>query len=180
MGIAHAETCDCETDDWMASYALTYGDDHEIVISSYDSDFFQLITDRVSILRYRGDNTVVYTPATIRAKLGIEPSVYADYKSLTGDTADNVKGAKGIGPKTAAALINRYGTLARILAEVDSIEKPSVRASVKEAEERLLLNQKMIRLDAHAPIPLPMEELIYRDEGMTTSRILYGIGLKQA
>lgn len=178
MGIAHAETCDCETDDWMASYALTYGTENQIVISSYDSDFFQLITDQVSVLRYRGDNTTLYTPAVVRAKLGVEPGAYADYKSLTGDTADNIKGAKGIGPKTAAALINRYGTLTRILEEVDSIEKPSVRAAIKEAKERLLLNQKMIRLDSHVPIPASMEDFAYRDEGMTTSRVLYGIGLR--
>ena len=55
LSIAHAETTDCETDDWMAAYALRCPDDLEIIISSFDSDFFQLITDRVSVLRYRGE-----------------------------------------------------------------------------------------------------------------------------
>ncbi|MBQ9121386.1 MAG: flap endonuclease [Clostridia bacterium] len=178
MGIVHAETCDCETDDWMAAYALRYGGENEIVISSFDSDFFQLITDTVSVLRYRGDNSVLCTPDYIRGKLGIEPCRYADYKSLTGDTADNIKGARGIGPKTAAALINRYGTLECILAEADTIEKPSVRASVCEAEERLRTNERMIRLDGHAIVPFSLNELAYRDRGLTTSRVLYGIGLR--
>ncbi len=49
LGIKHTETVDCETDDWIAGYAFTYGQENEIVISSFDSDFFQLITDNVSL-----------------------------------------------------------------------------------------------------------------------------------
>lgn len=52
LGIKHTETIACETDDLIAGYALTYGKENEIVISSFDSDFFQLITDKVSVLRY--------------------------------------------------------------------------------------------------------------------------------
>lgn len=54
LNIKHTETTTCETDDWIAGYALTYGHETEIIISSFDSDFFQLITDNVSVLRYRG------------------------------------------------------------------------------------------------------------------------------
>ena len=70
MGIPFAETTDCETDDWMAGYVKKY--DTEIVISSFDSDFFQLISKRVSILRYRGDKTVICTPEWLQnKKLGL-------------------------------------------------------------------------------------------------------------
>lgn len=179
MDVPYRETCDCETDDWMAAYALQYGGENEVVIASHDSDFFQLITDRVSVLRYRGDNTVLCTPSYIRTKLGIEPCRYADYKSLTGDTADNIKGAKGVGPKTAAALINRFGTLEDLIASADTIEKPALRASIFDSVERLRLNRRMIRLDAHAPIPVPLEELAYRERGLTTGQVLYGIGLRR-
>ena len=58
MGIAHTETTDCETDDVLAAYAKTYGQDSAIVIASQDSDFFQLISDKVTILRYRGDHSL--------------------------------------------------------------------------------------------------------------------------
>ena len=93
LGIKYAETKTCETDDWIAGYAITYGQENEIVISSFDSDFFQLITDNVSVLRYRGDNTVICTPEYINKKFGITPLQYADFKSLTGDVSDNIKGA---------------------------------------------------------------------------------------
>lgn len=103
MGIKHTETTVCETDDWIAGYAHTYGDNTEVIVASFDSDFFQLITENVSILRYRGDNTVICTPAYLREKFGIEPSQYADFKSLTGDVSDNIKGADKVGPKTASS-----------------------------------------------------------------------------
>lgn len=54
LAIKHKETTDCEADDLIASYALSGGQEMEIIISSFDSDFFQLITDKVSVLRYRG------------------------------------------------------------------------------------------------------------------------------
>ena len=72
LGISHAETTTCETDDVIASYALTYGTDMEMVIASYDSDFFQLITEKVSVLRYRGDKTVICTPAYLEEKFGVK------------------------------------------------------------------------------------------------------------
>ena len=106
LGIAHKETTDCETDDWIAGYAweLRQMSRLELVIASQDSDFFQLISDSTRILRYRGDKTVICDRNYIREKLGIEPEQYADFKSLTGDTADNIKGADKIGPKTSGRI----------------------------------------------------------------------------
>lgn len=95
MGIKHTEAAHCEADDLIAGYALTNGQQTEVVIFSFDSDFFQLLTDRVSVLRYRGKETVIWTPVTLKEKFGIAPAQHADFKSLTGDTADNIKGAEG-------------------------------------------------------------------------------------
>ena len=90
LNIRHAETTDCEADDVVAGYVHTYGNSAEIAISSLDSDFFQLITDKVSVLRYRGDKTVILTTEHITEKFGITPAQYADFKSLVGDAADNI------------------------------------------------------------------------------------------
>lgn len=94
-----------------------------IVISSFDRDFFQLITDNMSVLRYRGDKTTVCTPDYIRNKLGIEPEQYVDFKSLTSDTADNIKEADKVGSKTAALLLNEFGSLERNRIKVIEIFK---------------------------------------------------------
>lgn len=177
LSIKSAETKTCEADDWVAGYALTYGQETKIVISSFDSDFFQLITDNVSVLRYRGDKTVICTPDYIKDKLGIEPEQYADFKSMTGDASDNIKGADKIGPKTAASLLNKYGTLDSILANAESIEKPSVKDSIIRNTERLRTNYRIIKLDNTVQLPFALDDLKYNFTGVTTTDVMKGIGL---
>lgn len=178
LGVCYRETTECEVDDWMAGYALTYGGEWELVIASQDSDFYQLITDKVHILRYRGENTVVCDPGWLREKLGIAPGQYADFKAMTGDTADNIRGADKIGPKTAAGLLEQFGSLEGILAGAEAIRKPSIRDSVIRNRERLRKNYDLIRLHAGAKLPFSPEELDWRDEGQTTAAVLKGVGLR--
>ncbi|MBO5359139.1 MAG: flap endonuclease [Clostridia bacterium] len=178
LGIKHCETTVCETDDVIAAYALKYGKNNEIVISSFDSDFFQLITNNVKVLRYRGDNTQIYDTEFFFNKFGILPDFYADFKSLTGDTADNIKGADKIGPKTAAALVNQFGNLESIIKNAEKITKPSIKKSVIENTERIRLNYKLIKLCDCADLPFCLEELQYTYNGTTTNEVLIGIGLK--
>lgn len=178
LGIRYTETTDCETDDVVAGYAKSFGDDMRIVISSFDSDFFQLIAGNISVLRYRGDKTVVCDTEYIKEKLGIMPSQYADFKSLTGDASDNIKGADKVGPKTAAMLINRFGSLRNVIDLSDGIEKQSVRESVKKHSDRLMTNYSLIKLENTARLPFGIEELEYHDGGITTNEVLKGIGLR--
>lgn len=177
LGIKHAETTCCETDDWMAAYALTYsGEAGQIVISSFDSDFFQLISDNVSVLRYRGKNTVICTPDFVRDKFGIEPHQYADFKAMVGDASDNIKGAPKIGPKTAANLLNQFGSLDNILANVDQIAKPSIRLSIAEHIDQLKTNYRVIKLTDSAELPFELDELIYSlHSNITTHGVLQAI-----
>lgn len=178
LGIKHTETTTCEADDLIASYALSYGQETEIIISSYDSDFFQLITEHVSVLRYRGKETMICTPEYIKEKFDITPIQYADFKSLTGDTADNIKGADKVGLKTAASLLNEFGTLENILANAENIKKPSIRESIIRNTERLKTNYKIIKLGNTATLPFSLHELAYNYSGITTNEVLRGIGLK--
>ena len=178
LGIRHRETTDCEVDDWMAAYCRRYAGAFFLVIASQDSDFFQLIDKNVRILRYRGDRSALCDPAYIREKLDIEHSQYADFKSLTGDTADNIRGADRVGPKTAAWLLRLYGDLDGILANADRISKPSIRLSVLQNAERLRVNRLLIRLTGEVPLPFPASELKYRYDGITTTQVLTAIGLK--
>ena len=178
LGICHRETEECETDDWMASYALGMGKSCKMTLMSQDSDFFQLITDKVSVLRYRGDNSVVCDCAYIRERLGIEPCQYADFKSLTGDSSDNIRGADKVGPKTAAALMQQFGSLDSLLGNIESISKPSVRESIRANAQRLLLNQRLIRLEQKYPVPFSLEQIAYTYDGQTSTQVLTAIGIK--
>lgn len=178
MGIKHVETTACEADDLIASYVLSCGQDMAVTISSFDSDFFQLITDKVSVLRYRGEKTIVCTPEYIKEKFRITPAQYADFKSLTGDTADNIRGADKIGPKTASFLLNELGSLENIITHAEKITKPSIRESVIRNTDRLKTNYKLIKLGNPVTLPLALQELAYADNGVTTNEVLKGIKLK--
>lgn len=198
LSIKHAEAADCEADDIIASYALRYGaknyeeaaenseigrksktaPETDIVVSSFDSDFFQLISENVTVLRYRGKKTVMCTPEFVMNKFGVKPGQYADFKSLTGDHADNIRGAEKIGPKTAAMLLNQFGTLENIIAGAEEIKKPFVKESVIKNTERLKNNYKIIKLSDTAKLPFALKELEYSDSGIKTNQVLEKIGLR--
>ena len=178
LGIARAETVDCETDDWIAAYVRRYRRECEIVISSFDSDFFQLIDERVSVLRYRGEKTVICTPEYIQEKFGIAPEQYAGMKALTGDKADNIGGVAGIGVKTAAALIHEYGDVQTLLENAQRIKRKSVREAVAANAERIFMNYRLIRLEGNVPLPFELDALEYTDTGEKTGDVLRAIGLK--
>ena len=177
LDIRYAETVDCEADDWMAGFAYTYGD-REVVIASQDSDLFQLITEKVHILRYRGKKTVLCDPAYIREKLGIEPGQYADFKALVGDASDNIRGVEKVGPKTAAALLAQFGDLESILAGTEKIGKLSIRASIQKNAARAKLNYLLVKLRGGANLPFALQEIIWQDRGLTTTRILTDAGIR--
>lgn len=178
LGIRYFETLDCESDDLIAGFALTYGTDMDIVISSFDSDFFQLITDRVSVLRYRGDKTLICDSNYLWEKFEIRPDQYADYKSLTGDSSDNIRGVDKVGPKTAAALLRQFGSLKKIIENFPEIAKPSIRTSVMQNVKRLQANYTLIKLQADHDLPYSLSQLEWMDSGKTTGQVLRGIGLQ--
>lgn len=178
LGIAYAETETCEVDDWICSYANLYGADNDMVISSFDSDFFQLISQRVTVLRYRGDKSVLCTPEHLQEKFGIAPCQYADFKSLTGDASDNIPGADKVGPKTAATLLREFGSLENILQNAHSIKKPSIRESIIRNTDRLRRNYELICLDKQGDVPFSLEQMWFSDPGITTTKVLHAIGLK--
>ena len=177
LKIPHAEAADCETDDVIAAYTRKYGSRSRVVISSHDSDFFQLVTNNVFVLRYRGKNSIIYDKAGIKEKFGISPSEYADFKAMTGDRADNIKGADKVGPKTAAFLLSEFGTLDNIIANSDKITKPSIRKSIQDSADRLKTNQKLIALDGSAALPFQIHPLKTDPTTCKTKHILNEIGL---
>lgn len=178
LKILHTEICDGETDDIIAGYTLKYKHEMEILISSWDSDFFQLIDEKVSVLRYRGKCSVLFTPDDILARYNISPAFYADFKALVGDGSDNIKGLDKIGPKTAAWLINQFGDIHSIIQNAANIAKPSVRSVIGSQQDRLLDNLKLIKLGRKAALPFSINELRIKEPlNIKTAEVLQKIGL---
>ncbi len=178
LGISHAETSQCEADDWMAAYARTGSQHRQVIIASFDSDLFQLIGDHVQILRYRGEKTVLCDRAWLQEKLGIQPEQYAALKSLTGDHADNIPGVPRVGPKTAAWLLHSFGDLETLLENAQQITKPSIRSAILQYIPRIRTNHLLIRLEGREALPFSVEQLSYHYDGQTTMEVLTAIGLR--
>lgn len=176
LGICHTECEGCEADDVIASYALSLRDVCEVVISSYDSDFFQLIGENVRVLRYRGDCSVLCDEEYVRCRYGIPPSLYAHHKALVGDTADNIPGIQGIGPKTAARLLLEFGSLDALLTHKNEASPSRIRDALTNQQDELLRNLRLIALDGHAPLSFPLDTLSYTKFPFSTTELLRTTG----
>lgn len=176
MGIRWAETTDCETDDVIAGYALEHGKECEVLISSFDSDYFQLINDRVKVIRYRGQSTQLCDGKYICEKFGVTPERYLDYKCLVGDTSDNIPGIRGIGPKTAAKLINELGDIEAIKERSTEITSEKLRAAIDGGHEILTRNSALIKLGKGAALPFTLDEIRFTNPKLGTMEVIRGIG----
>ena len=105
MGIKYIYSTESEADDYISQVALMGEKNGEVLISSFDSDFFQLIGERISVLRYRGKASVLWDRKRFLDEFGFPPSYYALYKSILGDASDNIKGIEGMGKKRTGSFI---------------------------------------------------------------------------
>ncbi len=178
LGICHAETQCCEADDWISGYARALGDCMNVVIASQDSDFFQLIRDQVTVLRYRGKCSTFCDPGYITQRLQIRPEQYADFKAMVGDNADNIRGAERIGVKTAAMLLQRFGCLQAVIDGAEQVERPSIRKSLRDNASRLQHNYDLIYLKGADALPFSVDDMRYLPRGMTTMEVLRAVGIR--
>ena len=129
---------------------------HHVLIASADKDLLALVNDCVEVHSTRTGDRL--GPDEVEAKLGVSPGRVADYLCLVGDAADNIKGAKGIGPKTAAEILNFYGSLEEVYAAIDvgaaSSLKPAQRASLDELRPRLESVRQLVRMRTDVPLDI--------------------------
>jgi len=147
-----------EADDLIASAARAVLEvpDTSVLVITGDKDLMQLVAPRVRLLRI-APNTEPAPPfdeAAVEAKYGVKPSQMRDYLSLVGDASDNVKGAKGIGEKTAAVLLAKFGTLEGCYAHINNITKPSIVNSLTEFRDRMQTVRDLITLRDDVALPL--------------------------
>ncbi len=142
-----------EADDLIAALALDYPGPVRILTG--DKDLSQLVDDRISILTPdpKAGWEVRDRAATV-AKFGVRPDQLVDYLSLLGDSADNIAGVPGIGPKTAAELLSRHGSLEAMLAAPEAIVNERHRRLLLENRDLLARNQKLIALRTALPARL--------------------------
>ena len=151
-----------EADDILATVAEhAKAEGHEVIIVTGDRDSYQLVDDpgvKVLYNRRGVSDYALYDEAGIKEKTGVTPAQYTQYAALRGDPSDNLDGVPGVGEKTAAKLINTYGGLDGIFANVEA-QTPKLRASLAEHEERVRSNAELMVLRRNAPIEVDLSTL---------------------
>ncbi|WP_425582925.1 DNA polymerase I [Zhihengliuella alba] len=161
MNIAHLSVDGFEADDIIATLAAR-GEQAgaDVLVVSGDRDAFQLISDRTKVL-YPKKGISDIPPMdgdAVEAKYFVRPERYSDLAALVGETADNLPGVPGVGPKTAAKWLNLYGSLDGVLENIDSIKGKvgdSLRAHVDDVKRNRRLNELLRDMD----LPVTFEAL---------------------
>jgi DNA polymerase-1 len=165
IGITSVDRAGWEADDLIATAVdLLVGEGHDVIIVTGDRDSYQLVADpHVKVLYNRRgvSDYAFYDEAGIEEKTGVTPALYPQYAALRGDTSDNLPGVPGVGEKTAAKLINQYGGLDGIFANVDA-QTPKLKSSLVENEARARKNLELMVLRHDAPI----EDILVADLGV--------------
>ncbi len=168
-----------EADDVLASWAFrasrTGG---EALIVSSDKDLMQLVDDRIRLVSPAHPDDLLDREAVFR-KTGVPPDRIVDWLALTGDTADNIPGVPGVGPKTAAQLLEQFGSLDALGAHLDDIRSERIRRLVHDHWSDVLRNREVVRLKPDlaapwdAPPPAPagaLQDFLHRMELRSLSK----------
>jgi len=170
MNIPILRAAGYEADDIIGTVAKYAQKDRVVTyICSKDKDMLQLVDTYIKVFiaktdEYFGVNDVV-------KKVGVLPSQFVDCLALMGDSSDNVLGVPGIGIKTAAKLINKYGTLENLLDHIDEL-KPKRATALREHEHRLALNKKLVTIDSKVDIDIDYYDYVLDENGYDKEELL--------
>ncbi|MBU5434922.1 DNA polymerase I [Pseudoflavonifractor sp. MSJ-37] len=181
MNISRWELDGWEADDLIGTIARKdAAAGWDTVIVTGDKDSLQLVTDRtrVKLVTTRMGQTTTrdMTPESFREEYGFDPIHIIDLKALMGDSSDNIPGVKGIGEKTAMDLIQRYGSIDAIYADLSAVEaKPNVLKKLGEGEEQARMSYDLATIRCEAPIDFDPEQALRRPPD---EQALYDLFLK--
>lgn len=158
FGLPTVELEGYEADDLIATYALLAKDKNiDVVVVSSDKDLMQLVRDGVGM--FDPMKQIRIGPDQVNEKFGVSPDKVIDVQALCGDSVDNVPGVPGIGIKTAAQLIQEYGSLEELLARTGEIKQPKRREALEQNRDLAIVSKKLVTLCDTAPVPVALEDL---------------------
>ena len=168
LGFKNISLPNTEADDLMGCYAMTAckRKGMEVVLATNDKDLYQLIGPCVKVyttakadLATPKDPFALLGEAEATAKWDVPPKMIGDVLALSGDSVDNIPGVPGLGRKTASALIKEFGGLDNLLAKIDKVKSDKMRVKLTVAREQIEQNRKMVELDCHMELPVPIDDL---------------------
>ncbi len=160
-----------EADDLIGTLAKRAAHEHFIVtIITADKDFMQLVGPHVTLWDTIATHEKRIGVREVRERFGVEPAALADIQALTGDPIDNVKGVPGVGEKTAAALVQKFGGVKEIYENLDRIEESGVLGArakrivglLREHRAAAELALRLVRIDTEVPLSVEPDEFAWR------------------
>jgi len=162
LGVPCIELANFEADDLIASYAeAAMARGWTVTIVSSDKDLMQLVRPGLSLLDTMQNRR--FGEAEVLEKWGVPPGRLADVLALMGDSVDNVPGVPGVGPKTAAELVNLYGDVEGVLANLDQIKRPKLRENLGLHAEAARMSRVLVELKRDMELVPPLEDLKLAD-----------------
>src|SRR3972149_2843783 len=129
----------------------------EVIIIAADKDMLQLIDENTTIVdTMKGKR---FGMKEVMERFGIEPILITEIMGLAGDSSDNIPGVKGIGEKTAAKLIQEFGTIENLLLNIDKVTEKGVREKLKKNAEDARLSRRLAAIDTNVPLDYKFEDL---------------------
>ena len=162
FNLPSVELINYEADDLIATYVeqiLKIG--AKVTIVSSDKDLMQLFKKNVRIYDPMKNKFIVEDD--VIKKFGVKSDKVIDVQSLAGDTSDNVPGVPGIGVKTAAELINKYGNLEKLLSSAHEIKQNKRRETILENKDKALISKKLVTLKKDVPVKINLNEFVLKD-----------------
>jgi len=167
LNIPSIEMDHYEADDLIASYAkAAVAKGMDVMVVSSDKDLMQLISERVCLYDPMKQREI--RAEQVLEKFGVPPEKVIEVQALIGDSVDNVPGVPGIGPKTAAELIQAFGTLDEVLARAGEIKQQKRRESLIEFAPQARISYELVKLKHDVPLPVPLEELVCKEPDPAT------------
>jgi DNA polymerase-1 len=166
---------DHEADDAIGTLALRAAEQGiEATIVTADRDFFQLVRPGVRVLfNRRGiSDIVLFDESAVEERFGLPPSKYLEFVALKGDTSDNIPGVPGVGDKTAAKLVQEFGSVEELLARTDEL-KGKLKENIEAAGERLALNKDLARIVTDLPLDVEPQDAVMGEWDVEEVRRLF-------
>jgi DNA polymerase-1 len=164
-----------EADDALATLSRRVPEDVELFIVTGDQDAMQLVDGRVKVLRTtRGvSETRTYGREEVIEEYGVTPEQIPDYKALVGDPSDNIPGVRGIGPKSAASLLQQFGSVAEIYDNLEGVSAKGTRKKLEEGRENAFVSLELARMRFDAPVEFDREALRFEGVAPESRDVLF-------
>jgi DNA polymerase-1 len=160
LGLFSLERPGFEADDLIAAAARTFtAQGLEVVIVSSDKDFYQLLSEGVSMYDPDPKKDSALTLAAFQERFGLNPAAFLDMQALMGDSSDNIPGVPTVGEKTALKLISRFGTLDSLYARLEEVTPEKLRATLTAHREAAYLSRELASLGQGAIVDFEVQDL---------------------